>query len=154
MRIVTINWVDNVVRLSKIKTSRLPSLDQKGFYAILGAKQDEKRKWEVMTLLYIGQAFDQTLRERIPQEQKPYKCVTAFLRNNLNTKAEALVMHGLVGRSSSTLSQDLVDDIERCLVNANQPLCNEVRRGSNDGKPLMITNMGGFYPLKEQSTSS
>jgi hypothetical protein len=151
LRTVTINWVNNVVRLSKIKTSRLPSLDQKGFYAILGAKQDEKRKWEVMTLLYIGQAFDQTLRERIPQEQRAYKCVAAFLGNNLGTKAEAIVIHGLVGRSSASLNEDLVDDIECCLVNSNQPLCNQPCKDSYKGRPLAITNVGGFYPLKEQS---
>jgi len=64
MDTVQINWAKGVIRFDTISQSENPYLDRGGFYAILGAKFDNASStWKEIKLLYIGQAFDQTLRE-------------------------------------------------------------------------------------------
>lgn len=79
MATVHINWGKGVIRFNQIKDFRLGRLDEKGFYAILGAIYNSNTKnWGNLKLLYIGQAFDQPLRERISQEHPAYECVFKY----------------------------------------------------------------------------
>jgi hypothetical protein len=43
------------------------SLESAGFYTLLAARLDRRtREWDDLKLLYIGEAFDQTIRKRAP----------------------------------------------------------------------------------------
>jgi hypothetical protein len=151
---VTIDWREKVSTFESISNaaSKLPHLDEKGFYAILGAtfaESGNKPGWINYKLLYIGQAFDQTLRKRIPQGHDAYKCVNEQLEKSGKT---AIVMVGFVTRCSATVTSDLFDDIECCLIHTNQPFCNTECRDEYNGRPIRITNTGGYQPLRETSS--
>ena len=156
MDTVHINWVQGVVPFHQIKDFRHKTydLDKNGFYAILGAKYNSNtKKWENPMLLYIGQAFDQTLRERIPQEHPAYKCVFEYRKRH--SDIDILVMIGFIEKSSVERStQQLFDDIECCLIFCNQPLCNALCKESYLGRDLQVFNMGYYKPLKETCTCS
>ncbi len=151
---VKIEWGPNVVALDKAAESNLAHLDENGFYAILSANlvQADDRRWGNFDLLYIGQAYDQTLRERLVQPHDAYSHISA---ENKKTGKTAVVMVGIITAvSTAKLTQDLVDDVEHCLIYSNQPLCNDADKGEYKGRSLQITNSGGCFPLKELSSCS
>jgi hypothetical protein len=121
---VTIEWGHNAERFENIGRSALSHLDENGFYAILGANPDPtKNQWADFDLLYIGQAFDQTLRQRIPQPHPAYSCVNENIKKTGKT---VIVMVGVITEKSvERLTQDFIDDVECCLIYSNQPLCND-----------------------------
>lgn len=149
---VKIEWGPNVVALDKVAESNLAHLDESGFYAILSANlvQADDRRWGNFDLLYIGQAYDQTLRERLVQPHDAYSHISA---ENKKTGKTAVVMVGIITAvSTAKLTQDLVDDIEHCLIYSNQPLCNDANKREYKGRSLQITNSEGCFPLKELSS--
>jgi len=154
MDTVHINWEESVIRFSNIKDSNNSKLDGKGFYAILGAIYNaEKNNWGNIKLLYIGQAFGQTLRERIQQEHPAYECVFDYQKKYSNVGI--VVMLGVIEKSTvEKLTQQLFDDIECCLVFRNQPLCNTSCKESYSGRDLKVINTGHPYPLKEECPCS
>jgi hypothetical protein len=149
---VTIEWRENVSTFDVIADpqSKLPHLDEKGFYAILASVRDTStNKWNKFDLLYIGQAFDQTLRERISQPHDAYTCVNAKVKE---TEKTAIVMVGFIKQASvENITQSLLDDIECCLIYSNKPRCNIQCKDEYKGQPLKITNTGGYQPLKANS---
>lgn len=154
MDTVHINWYEVVTRINWIKDSKRTELDKKGFYAILGATHNAKsNKWENIKLLYIGQAFDQTLRERIPQEHEAYKCVFKYQKDH--SGVGIVVMVGIIKNPSvQKLTQQLFDDTECCLVFHNKPLCNTTCKESYSGRDIKVINIGHPYPLEKESTCS
>ncbi len=149
MDTVQINWAQGVIRFSQISESKEENLDKTGFYAILGARfHAESRSWKELKLLYIGQAFDQTLRQRIPQEHPGYDCVLEYPKKNPGT--EIVVMLGVIEKSNfDRLTQQLFDDVECCMIYSNQPLCNVKCKETYTGRGAMIISTGDFTPLKE-----
>lgn len=154
MDTVQIKWIEGVIQFNAISEFKHQYLDKKGFYALLGARfNKETDRWEEIKLLYIGQAFDQTLRERIPQEHPAYKCVFEYTKKNPGK--QIAVMLGIIEKSSvQKLTQELFNDVECCLISWNQPTCNTQCKESYTGRELQVTNTGGFTPLKEKSTCS
>jgi hypothetical protein len=148
---VTIEWGRTATRFEQIARSQLAHLDQNGFYAIIGANYDEtKKEWTNLDLLYIGQAFDQTLRQRIPQPHDAYSCVNENIKKTGKT---VIVMVGVIRETSAErVTQDFVDDVECCLIYSNQPLCNDKCKDEYRGRPLRITNTEGYSPLKPSSS--
>jgi len=148
----TVHWTQSVDTLQAIasSTTKLPNLDNNGFYALLGGRwNDTTKKWSDLELLYIGQAFDQTLRTRILQPHDAYTCIEAQLEKTGKT---AIVMVGVVTQASvQRLTQDVIDDLECCLIYSNQPLCNERCKDTYSGREITITNIGGNFPLKASS---
>jgi len=147
---VTVEWTQTADTFANIDKSKLPHLDEKGLYAILGAVFDKpQNQWTKFNLLYIGQAFDQTLRVRIPQPHDAYAC---FDENLKKTTKTAIVMVGIVTQASvKPITQSLFDDVECCLIHSNQPLCNTDCKAEYKGRPLKITNTEGYPPLKPAS---
>lgn len=156
MDTIYINWVQGVVPLHQIKDFRHKTydLDKNGFYAILGGTYDSRSKgWKNLKLLYIGQAFDQTLRERIPQEHPAYQCVFEYRKRH--SGVDILVKIGFIEKSTVERStQQLFDDIECCLIFCNQPLCNTTCKESYSGRDLQVINSGYYRRLKEKCTCS
>jgi len=154
MDTVNIKWDDTVTQFDRIKDSKKTKLDKSGFYAILGATFNESsKKYESLKLLYIGQAFDQTLRERIPQEHDAYKCVYDYKKNHSGT--DIVVMIGLIEESSlEKQTQQIFSDIECCLIFCNKPTCNTTCQESYSGRNLQVTNTGDYTPLKEKCSCS
>ena len=156
MDTVYINWVQGVVPFHQIKDFRHKTydLDRNGFYAILGGTYDSRsRGWKNLKLLYIGQAFDQTLRERIPQEHPAYQCVFEYRKRH--SGVDILVKIGFIEKSTVERStQQLFDDIECCLIFCNQPLCNTTCKESYSGRDLQVINVGHYRRLKEKCTCS
>jgi len=154
MDTVHIDWGEGVIRFDSIGKANISRLDEKGFYAILGAVYNsEKKYWENLKLLYVGQAFDQTLRERIPQEHSAYECAFDYQRKH--SGVGIVVMLGTIKNSIvEKLTQQFFDDIECCLVYCNRPLCNTSCQETYTGRTLMIINEGNYSPLKEECDCS
>lgn len=154
MDTIHINWDKSVTQFNDIKDSKKSKFDGKGFYAILGGIYEPKtNEWTSLKLLYIGQAFDQTLRERIPQEHTAYKCVFDYKKQHSNVGI--VVMLGSIEKSTvERVTQELFNDIECCLVFSNKPLCNETCQDCYSGRDLKIVNTGHPYPLKDESNCS
>lgn len=154
MDTVQINWTEGVIRFNMISQSGNKYLDKNGFYCLLGARFDsESETWKDYKLLYIGQAFDQTLRERIPQDHTGYKCV--FEYPNKNPGTGIVVMVGTVEKTNiQKITQDLFNDAECCLIFRNQSTCNEKCKENYSGRELQVINTGDFSPLKQECTCS
>jgi len=147
---VQIKWFNNIP-FKTISQSENKHLDKKGFYALLGARYDKDSKnWKVI-LLYIGQAFDQTLRNRIPQDHPGYECVYDYIKKNPGK--EIRVMIGIIEKTNlEKITQTLFDAIECCLIFCNQPKCNTQCKESYTGRDLQVTNTGAYIPLKPKCT--
>jgi hypothetical protein len=145
---VNINWVKGVVPFHQIPefNHKDYDLDKNGFYAILAGKR-KTTGWVELELLYIGQAFDQTLRERIPQEHDAYKCVFDYQQDS---DKDILVKIGYIKESTVQKTTQLFDDVECCLIYCNQPLCNTLCKEKYTGRDLHIINTGSYRPLKEE----
>lgn len=153
MDTVQINWAKGAIRFDEISTSKEPYLDKEGFYAILGATfYSESKSWKDFKLLYIGQAFNQTLRQRIPQDHPGYECVSEYRKKN---RRDIIVMVGIIGQAEAQrITQQLFDDVECCLIYCNQPFCNVKCKDSYTGRDLQVINTGDFSPLKEKCACS
>lgn len=151
MENVTIHWGKGVIQYSAIEASGNVDLDYIGFYAILGGIHNpDKSSYTDITLLYIGQTYKQSLRDRIPQPHSAYTCINAWLKKH--PKHSPVVMIGL-REVAGDKSQALYDDIECCLIYDNQPLCNDKCKEnySPTGREITITNDGDYSPLKQVS---
>jgi hypothetical protein len=152
MEVVLIEWAQSVVPFHQIKDfkSETCNLDRKGFYVILSGTKTAKG-WVKPRLLYVGQAFDQTLRERIPQERMEYQCV--YSHQKAHAGAPIWVMIGFIKETSvGRVNQQLFDDIECCLIFSNQPMCNTACKDSYSGRDLEVINVGHYAPLEERCT--
>lgn len=154
MNSVYINWGKGVIPFSQIQDFGLARLDKTGFYAIIGGIHNaDTNKWGNLKLLYIGQAFDQTLRERIHQDHPAYECVFQYRREHSGT--DLVVLIGIIKeRTVERLTQQLFDNVECCLILCNQPLCNTNCKESYSGRDLQVINTGSIPPLKERCVCS
>jgi len=147
---VYIDWIQGVVPFHQVKDLKHKTydLDRKGLYAILAGTRSQKA-WVDLRLLYIGQAFDQILRERIPQKHPAYECVFKYQKRH--SGVHILVMIGFIEKSTvERATQQLYDDIECCLILCNQPWCNTTCKESYSGRDLQVINVGHYKPLKER----
>jgi hypothetical protein len=126
-------------------------LDNYGFYMVLAGKFNDKiNKYVGISLQYIGQTYDQSIRERAQQQHKAYKGINDFI--NEHEGYEVLVRPGIITSiSQERISAALVDDIEACLIFTNQPEQNTVNKENYTGRDIIITYEGGYYPLEEIS---
>jgi hypothetical protein len=146
-----IDWSETIVKLVDIDQSKNPYLDKKGFYAILTGKFNSlEEKFQNIKLRYIGQAYRQTLRIRVPQDHIAYKKIEKYLKNNPDY--EPLVMLGIISEhSKEKLTYQFIDDIEACLIFSNKPDCNTKNIDSYDGRDIKVINTGDYCPLDEIS---
>jgi hypothetical protein len=153
MDAVEVDW-KNTISWDGLETSNNPYLDRHGFYVLFAGKWDaSESQWVNINLLYVGKAYDQTLRKRIKQPHQGYDCVSKWLSENPGYTL--LVMVGVITRApGGHVSNQLVDDAECCLIFTNQPHCNELCKGSYTGRDLLIANTGSYLPLKQSSRCS
>jgi hypothetical protein len=154
MHYVLIEWSAAVNLCRRIHASAGDYLDRCGFYMVLTGKFIERvNKYVDISLQYIGKAFDQVIRERVQQEHTAYKGINDFV--DRHSGYEALVRPGVIISSSprkkKTETAELYDDVEACLIFANQPEQNTAHRKQYTGRNITITNMGGYYPLEKIS---
>lgn len=151
MDTVYINWVKGVLPFHQIKDFEHETydLDKNGFYAILAGARAKTKGWVKLKLLYIGQAFDQTLRERILQEHPAYECVFNYQKQY--SDLDILVKIGFIEKSTvERRTQQLYDAIECCLILCSQPMCNTTCKESYSGRDLNVINKGHYFSLKEK----
>ena len=145
---VTIDWDNKLIKLLNIAYSSNPYLSKNGFYCILSGTYNNENKIEGIELLYIGQTYEQTLKERILQDHVSYSKIETYLKINKNHKA--FVRLGIIKDASATkITQALFDDIENCLIINNNPLCNQLSKETYSGRPIVITNIGRHYPVNQ-----
>ena len=151
MENVTVDWAQGIIKVDEIQGRKDNYLDQSGFYNILAGTWDvTTEQYNNLILLYTGQAFDQTLRVRIPQDHDAYECVNSYTRRNSNISL--LIMVGVISAmSGNRATQQLYDDVECCLIYKNHPRCNIRCKDGYSGRDLTVTNMGDYSPLAEQS---
>lgn len=148
---VTITWSNRLVKYSEIESSEISYLNKRGFFCIIsGIYKPRKDIWGEITLLYIGQAFSRTLREKIINSYEKNDLVPKFIEEK--EKRTALIMGGKITDCSvKEISKPLYNNIVNCLISANKPIGNPSYQENFTSRILEITNMGSFFPLKEKS---
>lgn len=138
-------------RILRLKISSMDSetLDQPGFYMLL--TENPFNEHRIGNLLYIGQAYDQTLRGRIPQQHPAYDCIVQRYGGRFLYLAVSNIIW-LQGITRTT--HELFDDIECCLIYRNRPLCNidcKDKYDYNHRRGILIENTGSYAPLEGSS---
>ncbi len=126
-------------------------IDEKGFYMLMCANKNSPNS---LKLLYIGLAYKQSLTIRLGQisgHQTAYECV---IQRSIGKKL--YVKLGILKECSlDKKTEQLYDDIEKCLTYCNQPTCNTQNRNSYASKrTIHIQNTGNYIPLNEKSNCS
>jgi len=137
---VRIKWSTNCGWLSNANTSNLKYLDDNGFYAIYLARYNSQT---IMVgdgkLLYIGKAYDQTIRQRLQQHHDADQCINNLKRQKTNY--ELFFKSGIISETDQErLTVQLVNDIECCMIFMNKPSCNIQCKEKYDGREVSIEN--------------
>lgn len=133
-----IRWSKNCEWLKKVATSNLEYIDENGFYAIyLGRHNPETNKVENGELLYIGQVYDQTIRQRLQQPHDADSCINNQKRQKPDF--ELFFKTGIIIETDQErVTSQLIDDIECCMIYSNQPKCNVQCKESYEGREINI----------------
>lgn len=147
---VRITWTYNASRLSNIDNSKLDYLDGKGFYAIYACVYNKDRNSITpKKLLYIGQAFEQTIRERLKQPHDADACMKEEKQNEPNSdlwfKTGVITKH-----DQEKVTQQLLNDVECCMIYVNKPKCNTLCMETYEGGAIEVTH-GGARMIKNSS---
>jgi hypothetical protein len=132
----------------QINSLSVSTLDEKGFYALVIGKPESSRKFYIKNLAYIGKAYSQTLRQRIPQYHQGYDCITKFSGSYLYLTIGTIEDY----RGVETIRKELYDDIECCLIFESQPECNiSCKDGYNSKlrRGIKVINSGKYQPLRQ-----
>ncbi|MCD6131685.1 MAG: hypothetical protein J7J61_06250 [Candidatus Hydrothermae bacterium] len=146
---------DDIGELYENLKNRLNQIDSEefdkfGFYMLLTGKPTQEGTFKMGKLLYIGQAYNQKIGERIPQSHPGYECIVE------NHSGEYLYLAvSEISRldGMEKITQELFDDIECCLIYKNKPLCNTDcvnKYNSKLRRVIQITNTYNYSPLKEK----
>jgi len=123
--------------------------DKFGFYMLLTGEPTQKGKFKIGKLLYIGQAYNQKIGERIPQYHRGYDCI---VENHSGEYLYLAVSEILQLDGMGKITQELFDDIECCLIYKNKPLCNTDcvnKYNSELRREIQIINHENYSPIKE-----
>jgi hypothetical protein len=146
-----IDWSPKI-SYSQIKDSNNDYLDDPGFYIIWTGRYDkELKKYVDKKLQYIGQAYNQSIRERILQDHgKAWDKISRFRLKHPECK---LFVHaGIITESSYTRENtNLFDAMEKLLIFHNQPYANTNHKEDYQGKNIVIINDGSYELLKQIS---
>ena len=142
-----LNWTSGVLEFREVEYFLNSDLDYRGFYAILaGLPMLYVPGWYwTKRLLYIGQAYHQSIRDRVPQPHPAYAIANQYFQSH--PSHVPLVMVGL-RMPTTTPTEELYNDIEAALIYANQPLCNDQGKKEYTGRPIQIANHGDSSPLR------
>ncbi|MBA7621622.1 hypothetical protein ES703_28986 [subsurface metagenome] len=147
---VRITWTTNASRLSNIDNSKLDYLDGKGFYAIYACVYNKDRNSITpKKLLYIGQAFEQTIRERLKQPHDADACMKKEKQNEPNSGL--WFKTGVITKNDQEkVTQQLFNDVECCMIYVNKPKCNTLCIETYEGGAIEVTH-GGARMIKNSS---
>ena len=147
---VRITWTTNASRLSNIDNSKLDYLDEKGFYAIYACVYNKDRNSITpKKLLYIGQAFEQTIRERLKQPHDADACMKKEKQNEPNSGL--WFKTGVITKNDQEkVTQQLFNDVECCMIYVNKPKCNTLCMETYEGGAIEVTH-GGARMIKNSS---
>jgi len=147
---VRITWTTNASRLSNIDNSKLDYLDGKGFYAIYACVYNKDRNSITpKKLLYIGQAFEQTIRERLKQPHDADACMKKEKQNEPNSGL--WFKTGVITKNDQEkVTQQLFNDVECCMIYVNKPKCNTLCIETYEGGAIEVTH-GGARMIKNAS---
>ena len=145
-----IDW-SQVISYSKIESYDHEYLECSGFYIMLIGKYDKQLKRYVdKKLQYIGQAYEQGIRERVIQDHKAFDKISKSLSKD--PKNTLLVQAGVIIESSYQLeTSQLFNDIEKFLIYDNQPCANILHKEDYSGRNIIIINDGSNDLLKKFS---
>ena len=137
---VRITWTTNASRLSNIDNSKLDYLDEKGFYAIYACVYNkDKNSITPKKLLYIGQAFEQTIRERLKQPHDADACMKKEKQNEPNS--DLWFKTGVITKNDQEkVTQQLFNDVECCMIYVNKPKCNTLCMETYEGGAIEVTH--------------
>jgi len=147
---VRITWTTNASRLSNIDISKLDYLDEKGFYAIYACVYNKDRNSITpKKLLYIGQAFEQTIRERLKQPHDADACMKKEKQNEPNSGL--WFKTGVITKNDQEkVTQQLFNDVECCMIYVNKPKCNTLCMETYEGGAIEVTH-GSARMIKNSS---
>jgi hypothetical protein len=138
---ITLDWSSNFIPFENVRNNKNNLLVNNGFYAIYTAKPMGKGLITSVKLQYIGQAYDQTLRERIPQPHVAYEKIENYIAKHQGF--HVYIKTGIITDCNvARKTQDLFDDIENCLIYENQPAANTEGKDAYIGRALILNNIG------------
>ena len=139
---VKITWSEKITPLTYIPKSKIRYMDEKGFYAIyLGVPSEKPLQTTLKKLLYIGQAYDQTIRKR---SQQPHddadKCMKS--ENEKEPGSNLYIKSGIITENDQDgISQELFNDVECCMIYTNKPACNQKCMKEYVGGEIIISHV-------------
>ncbi len=156
MENIKINW-GKLIRFDEVETINLSFLDEKhAIYEIITGKENNGHvSNDSEKLHYIGLAYKQTLRERIPQEDShpAYKEIDNYIKNHPGY-SKFVRIGNVISKYQDKDSENLFKDIEACLIYDNQPPANTINKESYNGRDIRINNEGNVSLLKSTSDST
>lgn len=149
-----IQWSPILTPYSMVRAGIDTYFNQRGFYLFLTGKYDPSdRKYHDVKLQYIGKAYSQTIRERVPQGHDAFVKINKYLKDNPGY--EVLVKPGVIKETSQEkMTSEFFDDIEAYLIFTNKPPANTLNIEGYSGRDIIIKNLGDYAPLEELSYSS
>lgn len=131
-------------------------LNNEGFYMlILGTpSQTKANSYTPVDLSYIGKAKDQTLRERIPQQNGHEAAFNCIIKSGKGITLY-IGLGVITENSMQVATTQLYDDIECCMIYTNKPSCNENCKESFNSqlrRSITIHHTGKYTPLAQDTT--
>ena len=127
--------------------------DGKGFYMLILTDKDSQTDIYKPSL-YIGLAYKQSMEIRPGQvsgHQAAYQCVI----KNSKDKVLFIKLGVLTKCNLDKKTEQLYEDIEKCLIYCNQPTCNTLNKSNYESNRIVkIQNTGYFVSLIENCDCS
>lgn len=124
--------------------------DEKGFYILIHTEVDSQNTI-YKPPLYIGLTYKQELGVRpgqISGHQAAYECAIEKSKNKLLFLKLGVLSETSVGKKT----EQLYEDIEKCLIFCNEPTCNTNHKSNYESSRILsIKNIGQHHSLNEES---
>jgi len=142
-------WIENTSYSIENSKNDYFDLTEAVYMYVHAEKQPDNIYMPGKQPLYIGQVYkrqnNETVKDRIYEhfnDQLP----EYFERNCAYTVF--IKIGKIILQNSETISQELIENIECCLINTNQPLCEiEENKVNYHGDSICIENIGKYRPL-------
>lgn len=154
MEHIKIEWGCNLYKfgnMSELTDSNDNILDGNGFYHIFAGtynKCENKIIYTNVEKLYIGMAYDQSLRERIPQYHLAYKEINGYAQKH-SDKSVMIRVGCIISSTTERITEELYHDIENALIYTCKPKFNTQCKKGYAGRDIEIRNEGKHGSIKK-----
>ena len=144
-----IDWHAEAVLLDETAQDKHPSLDANGWFAILAAELPDDTyiaPADKLDILYIGDAFNRTLREKLTADTPTMQRIRAARPAG---RQLIVILGRPTQRSRKRKSRDYLDGVLRALRVRHRTTVEDGRdQGAFRGEVVSVVNEGTYEPLK------